>query len=130
LKAIATELRIWLLGGFRVEVGSQPVGDQAWRRNKAKALVKLLALTSGHRLHREQVLEALWPGLEPSAAGANLRKALHFARQALAPEHLRIRDEMVDLTAPRLWIDLEAFESAVAAGELIRPKFLGDGEFV
>jgi DNA-binding SARP family transcriptional activator len=118
LNAIATELRIWLLGGFRAEIGSQPVGDQAWRRSKAKALVKLLALTSGHRLHREQVLEALWPGLEPSAAGANLRKALHFARQALAPEHLRIRDEMVDLTAPRLWIDLEAFETAAAAGEL------------
>jgi DNA-binding SARP family transcriptional activator len=94
------------------------VADQAWRRSKAKALVKLLALTPGHRLHREQVLEALWPGLEPAAAGANLRKALHFARQALATEHLRISDEMVALVAPWLWIDLEAFETAVAAGDL------------
>ena len=42
---MAAEVRIWLLGGFRVEVGSRPVPDGAWRRNKAKAVVKLLALT-------------------------------------------------------------------------------------
>jgi hypothetical protein len=53
------ELRIWLLGGFRVRVGSREVDPAAWRLREAKSLVKLLALTSGHRLHREQVMEGL-----------------------------------------------------------------------
>lgn len=29
---MAAEVRIWLLGGFRVEVDSRPVPDGAWRR--------------------------------------------------------------------------------------------------
>ena len=35
---------------------------------------------------REQVIEALWPRLEPDAGAANLRKAAHHARQALGRE--------------------------------------------
>jgi DNA-binding SARP family transcriptional activator len=30
-------------------------------------------------------MDVLWPDLAPEAAAANLRKAVHFARQALAP---------------------------------------------
>ena len=78
---MAAEVRIWLLGGFRVGIDSLPVPDDAWRRNKAKAVVKLLALAPSHRLHREQLMDALWPELPPDAAAANLRKAVHFARQ-------------------------------------------------
>jgi DNA-binding SARP family transcriptional activator len=66
---MAAEVRIWLLGGFRVEVDSRPVPDDAWRRNKAKAVVKLLAL---------------------------------------APEHLKSRQEALELTAEPLWVDVQA----------------------
>ena len=99
---MAAELRIWLLGEFRAEVDSRPVPDGSWRRNKAKAVVKLLALAPRHRLHREQLMDLLWPELAPAAAAANLRKAVHFARQSLAPEHLALRDELLRLQAPRL----------------------------
>jgi len=34
-------------------------------------LIKLLALARGHRLHREQAMEYLWPGLDPEAAANN-----------------------------------------------------------
>jgi DNA-binding SARP family transcriptional activator len=67
---MAAEVRIWLLGGFRVEVDSRPVPDDAWRRNKAKAVVKLLALAPSRRLHREQLMDVLWPELPPEAGGA------------------------------------------------------------
>jgi DNA-binding SARP family transcriptional activator len=46
--------------------------------------VKLLALAPHHRLHREQLMDTLWPELAPEAAAANLRKAVHFARLLLA----------------------------------------------
>src|ERR1700730_6957993 len=74
-----TNLRIELLGGFHVTVGARAVSDDAWRRRKPAALLKLLALAPGHRLHREQVMDRLWPELDPWAAAANLRKALHQA---------------------------------------------------
>ena len=50
-------LRVRLLGGFRVSVGSRSTEEDEWRLKKAKNLVKLLALTTPrHRLHREQVM--------------------------------------------------------------------------
>jgi DNA-binding SARP family transcriptional activator len=116
---MGVDLRIWLLGGFRVSVDGTPVADASWRRNKAKGLIKLLALAQPHRLHREQLMDLLWPDLGPEAAAANLRKVVHFARQALASEeHLRLRDEVLCLEAPHLWIDVDAFEAAAEAGDL------------
>jgi DNA-binding response OmpR family regulator len=75
-KAQAGGLRIQLLGEFRVRTGERPVEDAEWRLRKARSLVKILALAPGHRLHREQVMDLLWPDLEPEAASNNLRKAL------------------------------------------------------
>ena len=34
-------VRVWLLGGFRVSVGSRIIEDKRWRLRKAAALVKL-----------------------------------------------------------------------------------------
>ena len=52
-------VRVWLLGGFRVSVGSRTIEDSQWRLRKTAALVKLLALAAGHRLHREQAMDLL-----------------------------------------------------------------------
>jgi DNA-binding SARP family transcriptional activator len=52
-------VRVTLLGGFSVSVGSRVLEENAWRLKNAAALVKLLALAPGHRLHREQVMEAV-----------------------------------------------------------------------
>ena len=49
-------VRIKLLGGFRVTVGSRTIEEYAWRLRKAASLVKLLSLSLGHRMHREQVM--------------------------------------------------------------------------
>lgn len=72
-----------LLGGFLVEVDGHPVQAEAWRHRRGADLVKLLALAPQHKLHRDQVMERLWPELGGEAAGANLRKAVHYARRAL-----------------------------------------------
>src|SRR5215213_10666170 len=79
-------VRVWLLGGFRVSVDSRMIRDSMWRLRKAAVLVKLLALSPGHRLHREQAMDLLWPGLGERAASNNLRKTLHAARRTLDPD--------------------------------------------
>ena len=114
----AQRLACHLLGVFRVVADGVPVPDAAWRRNRAKALVKLLALARGHRLHREQLCDALWPELDGTAAAANFRKALHYARQALAPYHIVVRGALVSLEAADLWVDVDAFDQAVDGNDL------------
>jgi len=111
-----------LLGGFRVSVGNRSVGERAWRLRKAASLVKLLALAPGHRLHREQAMDLLWPNLGLRAASNNLRQALHVARRALEPDptiatrYLSLRNEQLVMSPEgRLWVDVEAFEEAAAS---------------
>jgi predicted ATPase/DNA-binding SARP family transcriptional activator/DNA-binding CsgD family transcriptional regulator/Tfp pilus assembly protein PilF len=120
-------VRVWLLGSFKVSVGSRTVKGDAWRLKKAAALVKLLALAPGHRLHREQAMEALWPDLGPEAAANNLRVALHAARRVLDPDPavasrcLASRGEQLALRPEgHLWVDVEAFEEATAAARRAR----------
>src|SRR5436309_11274688 len=79
-------VRITLLGGFRVAIGSRLVEETAWPLRKAASVVKLLALAPGHRRHRGRVLDLLWPDLEPAAALNNLHGALHAVRRVLEPD--------------------------------------------
>ena len=55
------ELRIQLLGGFSVSVNDTAIPEEQWRSRRARNLVKLLVLTPGHRLHRDQVIDTSGP---------------------------------------------------------------------
>ena len=118
-------LTITLLGGFAVARADSVVPPDAWRLRKGADLVKLLALAPGRRLHREQVMDALWPDKEPAAASNNLYQALHAARNALGrgqgDSWLDLRDGVLRLEpGDGLRIDVEDFERAAGrarAGE-------------
>lgn len=113
-------MRIRLLGGFDVYEGRQSIAAGAWRLRKAKTLVKLLALEPAHRLHRDQVVDRLWPELDVEAARNNLHQVLHAARRALASigvdgaAALVLRDDLVILGPDgQVVTDLEEFEESV-----------------
>jgi predicted ATPase/DNA-binding SARP family transcriptional activator/DNA-binding CsgD family transcriptional regulator len=114
-------VRVRLLGSFRVSVGSRIIEDNEWRLKKAVGLVKLLALSPGHRLHREQAIDLLWPDVGLKAASNNLRQTLHGARRTLASDpsvsslYLASEEESLVLCpGGNLWVDVEAFEEAAA----------------
>jgi predicted ATPase len=100
-----------LLGGFSAAVDGVPVADTAWRLKKARELVKLLALASGHRLHREQAMDVLWRDRDPDSAANNLNQAVHVARRALGSTAISVRDGMLKLSAD---IDVDLLELAAA----------------
>ena len=116
-------VRIELLGRFRVAVGGDEVVADVWPGRRAAELVQLLALADGHRLTRDQVVEALWPHLDVEAGAANLRKAAHHARQALAsPKAVVLRGGQVALFPSRpVETDAGHFDAlggaAVASGD-------------
>jgi len=104
-----------------VQVAGRPVDARQWRLRKARALVAMLALAPGQRRHREQVLERLWPDLQPVAAARNLYQTLYVARRALAGPGaptdglLVIRDELVVLDdAGPVEVDAVQFERSAA----------------
>ena len=117
-------LHVTLLGGFRLErgdvtqavAGRQPVCD--WPRRSAKTLTKLLAAHPGHALHREQIIDVLWPDVDAESALNSFGKALHAARRVLEPSlqrrhdsaYLRLADSMLVLNAERVVVDADVFE--------------------
>lgn len=139
-------VRLQLLGGFAVWVGPHAVDDGAWRWRKARAVIKLLGLTPSHRLHREQVMDRLWPEQPADTAANNFYQALHIARRAVEPlfpvpeasRWLRLQDEVL-LLDPQggLYVDVDVFEAAAAtaldsphAGRLEQAARLYTGELL
>ncbi|HLZ24733.1 MAG TPA: BTAD domain-containing putative transcriptional regulator, partial [Ktedonobacterales bacterium] len=116
-------LRLYLLGGFHTLFGSHETPMDAWKLRRARSLVKLLALAPRHRMHRERIIEALWPGQDLENPDNSLHQAIYAARHALggsgAPvaRFLQVRDGIVTLAADDLsvWVDVEAFELAAAS---------------
>jgi predicted ATPase/DNA-binding SARP family transcriptional activator/DNA-binding CsgD family transcriptional regulator len=76
-------LQIQMLGDFRVSCDDREVPGNAWRLRTAQHLIKLLALAPGFCLHRDEIIDQLWPDLDPSSAGNNLRYTVHIARRVL-----------------------------------------------
>src|SRR5919112_1288311 len=112
-------VRVWLLGGFQVAVGSRTLEAKQWRLRKAAILVKVLALAPMRRLPRERVMELLWPGFGKEAASNNLRQTLHAARKAFdavgGSRYLASEEGSLVLCPENiLWVDVEAFEEATA----------------
>ncbi|HET6660722.1 MAG TPA: hypothetical protein VFH16_12465, partial [Rubrobacter sp.] len=123
----AEVVRVWLLGEFRVSVGSRTIGGDRWQRKKAAALVKLLALAPSHQMHREHLMDLLWPPLGAQAAANNLHRNLYVARRTLDPDPLTssrcltLRGEQLVLCPEGdLWVDVEAFEQAAEAARYCR----------
>jgi predicted ATPase/DNA-binding SARP family transcriptional activator len=117
--AAQAALTLRLLGGFDVSVAERRVAEQAWRLRRAKTLLKLLALAPEHRIHRDQVTEALWPEEQPAASA--LHQVLYTARRALqstgderAAACLTLHDDVITLACEELWIDVVEFERAAA----------------
>jgi DNA-binding SARP family transcriptional activator len=105
---------VQLLGRFAVAVDGSSISGDAWRSRRAADVVKLLALTPDHRMHRGQVIDALWPESDSQAGGTNLRKALHFARLALGDNDAIVTQGEVLVLGPGATVDtdVERFESA------------------
>jgi DNA-binding SARP family transcriptional activator/pimeloyl-ACP methyl ester carboxylesterase len=107
-------IAINLLGPFRVLVDGRVLPDEAWNRRDASSLVKLLALRRGRQLHREQLIDLLWPGLSVAEATPRLHKAAHFARKAMGRvDAVVLRGEMVSLLpGEAVVVDADVFEQA------------------
>src|SRR3954470_1941780 len=137
------DVQVGLLGGFAVVVDGRPVPGDAWRRRSAAALVKLLALTPGHRMLREQVTDALWPGLLLDDGLPRLPTAAHSARAALGSRDAVVLDQgtVTLFPAAQVGVDVQEFgraadaardggpESAAAAADRYRGDLLPDDPY-
>jgi len=74
-------LEVYCLGRFQVRVGWKRI--EHWPSTKAKSVLKYLIAQQRRPVSRDVLMEALWPGCEPSLANNNLKAAVRTLRQTL-----------------------------------------------
>ena len=95
----------------------------------SRATLRIIAVHRGRPVHREWLMDQLWPDAPAGAAGNSLNVAVHALRRALCcahPEHAQLdyvscRDGAYEL-APGLatWVDVEQFDRHRAQGRAAR----------
>jgi LuxR family maltose regulon positive regulatory protein len=120
------QLRVRTLGLFQVWRGEEEIETREWRRIKARQLFQLLLTQRGQMLQREEVMETLWPGLDPDAGQRDFKVALNALNRALEPEReagaesayvVRQGSSYGLRTGADIWLDTELFESLIEEGD-------------
>ena len=104
------DVSIRTLGGFGVVIGDEPVPSSAWQSRVAREIVGMLAANRGRPLHREIVIERLWPDEDPAKAGNRLSVALSTIRSVLDPDRRHGSDHHVVSSRESLALDLSHVE--------------------
>lgn len=98
-------LAIQCLGGFAVLRAGAPVPVGEWKSRKARDLVKILIARGGRPVHREALLDVLWPGEAPAQTASRLSVALSTARAVLDPAKEHPAGWYLGADNDTLWID-------------------------
>src|SRR6185436_8303990 len=104
----AMTLAISLFGRFEVARGDERIESDAFRK-RATDLLKLLALSPKHALHRDQLIEMVWPGKAPGDGANNLYRAIHDLRSIVGEEAITLRQTIVELHDAV--VDVDVFEA-------------------
>jgi DNA-binding SARP family transcriptional activator len=104
------DVGIRTLGGFGVTVDGEPVPTSAWQSRVAREVVGMLAATRGRPLHREIVIERLWPDEDPTKAGNRLSVALSTIRGVFDPDRSHGADHYLVAARDSLALDLDHIE--------------------
>lgn len=124
----AGNLRLRVLGTpALVDQNGKSPPSLGW--GKPLALLCLLAVRGEAR--REEVVDLLWREMEPEKARNTFRQALHRLRSALGEDLLPPDREFVRLVrSPRLVVDLELFDEAIAGDRIEEALSHYTGDFL
>jgi DNA-binding SARP family transcriptional activator len=107
-------LQIRCFGPFEVVREGKPV--VRWRRRAAERMLKFLLVT-GHRVHRDVLLDVLWPEVAFESSISGFRVTVHALRHALASERdaregmrlIQADGDTYGLNMDGVWIDASQF---------------------
>jgi DNA-binding SARP family transcriptional activator len=103
------------LGGFGVQVMGEQVAASAWQSRVAREILAMLAANRGRSLHREVLMERLWPEEEPSKSANRLSVALSTIRGVLDPERRHEADRYLTSDRESVALDLRHLEVDVVS---------------
>ncbi len=114
-------LQVSTFGRFALATGGRGLAVEKWERKQALTLMKFLVTHLGHAIHREVLIEHLWPEADESHGRERLKVTVYFLRQQLRAAG--IEEDVVEtvgkaysLRPEAIWLDTEIFERLIANG--------------
>lgn len=114
-------LRIFTLGRFGLAAQGRGIDVEKWRRKQSLTLLKYLVTQLGRAVHRERLIESMWPEAEAEQGRERLKVTVYFLRRQLRT--CGVRENILETVGPAyllrreaVWVDAEAFEKLIAEG--------------
>ena len=122
-------LRVQTLGTFRVWYKNEEIDPSAWSREKSLHLFQFLITVRDRYLHKEQIIDRLWPEKEVQEGDRDFKVVLHSLNKVLEPNRkprakprfIRRHELTYGLNLEEVWIDADAFEQLLGAGNQALP---------
>lgn len=94
----------------RIILDGNPILSTAWGSAKAREMF-LFMVFKGEAIHKDKIVEALWPHISPSKANANFHSTLHRMKSALYPDCVERDGEYYQLNSQwQYTFDVHTFE--------------------
>ncbi len=119
------KLQVFTLGGFGMTIGGRSIDISKWKRKKAVTLVKYLINQLDHPVHRERLIDCLWPEADAGQGWGRLKVTMYSLRQelravGLSDDIVRTIGDSYLFRRDAVWVDAAAFEMAFAEGQRLQ----------
>ena len=124
-KKDTARIRVQTLGLFQLWRSSTLVDSKEWGRDAATQLFQFFVTNRPrHGLHKEQIIDRIWGGLNAKAGQQNFKVALHGLSKVLEPDRKsRTESKYIIRQGPAyyldfedIWLDVEALDQLIALG--------------
>ncbi len=130
-------MRVFTLGHFGIAYGGRGLETDAWKRKKAVSVLKILVSNLDRPVHREKLIEWIWPDADPVSGWQRLKVTISSLRAELRkggvnPEIIETVGQSYLLRQRNACVDSDVFCQIVASGwgdlragnlELAKTKF-------
>ena len=118
-------LRISVLGRFGVTANGHRLAVGNWERKQSLTLLKYLVAHLGHPVHREALIDYLWPDVDEGQGRERLKVTVYFLRRqfraaGLPDDVVQTAGKTYVLDDETVWVDAEAFQRLAAEGATLQ----------
>lgn len=120
-------LQIFTLGKFGLTANGQGIALEKWKRRQAETLLKLLVTHLDRPVHRERILDCLWPDVDEERGWGRLKVTMYYLRTQLrasgaAEDTIQTVEGAYLLKRDAVWTDAENFEKLVIEGRALQAR--------
>jgi DNA-binding SARP family transcriptional activator len=124
-------LQISTLGKFGLAANGHGIAVDKWKRRQAVTLLKILVTHLDRPVHRERILDCLWPDVDEERGWGRLKVTMYYLRcqlrsSGVAEDAVRTAGHAYLLRRDAVWVDAENFEKLVTEGRVLQAKGRGD----